>query len=232
MRFRNIFFIAILFLCIAAVNSAAQEPSPFFVGEKITYVIKNFGIKAGEATLVFKGPLADKTFLIVFRAESFNFLDEEKIFVNPETFLPVKVQRDLNIFGKKEKITEYYDPQKGVVRVVKVSGGKTTEQVIKKKGDLDNIYSFIYRYRRDGKFRIGDTLTMNLPTKDVEIGMLKKSKLKAAGKKFDAFFMQSNPKKYKVWFDSSDQRIPLRIDGSIGFGNTSMVMLTRYLGED
>ena len=161
---------------------------------------------------------------MLFRsAQGFNFFDEEKIYIDPKTFLPLRVDRDLNIFGKKEKITEFYDARRGEVRIVKKAGKKVTEQVLRKKGFLDNIYCFIYRYRAFGKFQIGDKFIMNLPTTDIFIQLFKKQKVKALGRTLDAFYMQSNPKKYRIWFDSGSGKFPLRIDGAVGFGNTSMI---------
>ena len=46
----------------------------------------------------------------------------------------------------------------------------------------------------------------------------------AAGKEFEAYNMSSISKKYRVWFDSSHKKIPLMIDGAVGFGHTTMIM--------
>ncbi len=214
------------FMVVCSVAMAGNDLNDF-IGEKITYSIKQMGIKAGEAILSLEGPAVkdDKDYtLIVFKADGLNFLDVEKIYADPETLLPRIVERDLNIFGNKEQITEYYEPQKGKVRVVKTVDGKVTEQIIKKEGSLDNIYCFIYRYRRDGEFKKGDNLAVNLPTMDLQIELENTVKLNAAGKKYDAYFLRSNPSKYKLWFDVSRQKIPLRIDGAVGVGSTTMTM--------
>jgi hypothetical protein len=36
--------------------------------------------------------------------------------------------------------------------------------------------------------------------------------------------MQSQPTRYKIWFDSSERKLPLRITGTIGFINSVMTM--------
>jgi hypothetical protein len=38
-----------------------------------------------------------------------------------------------------------------------------------------------------------------------------------------AFYIASEPKKYRIWFDNSPLKIPLKIDGAIGWGKMSMV---------
>ncbi|MCC6758644.1 MAG: DUF3108 domain-containing protein [Candidatus Omnitrophica bacterium] len=207
--------------------AGAQIDINGFIGEKITYSIKQMGVKAGEAVLSYEGPASkdDKEYvLIVFKADGMNFLDFEKIYADPVTLLPKIVERDVNIFGSKEQITEYYETETGRVRIVKTVKGKTTEQVITKKGGLDNIYCFIYRYRRDADPKPGESLAVNLPTVDLKLKLKEKMKLSAAGKKYDAVFIQSDPAKYKLWFDTGKQKIPLRIDGAVGVGSTTMTM--------
>jgi len=206
---------------------------PFKRGEVITYVIKNLGIKSGEATLTFQGltQLNNRdVYLIIFRADGLNFYDEEKIYTDPKTFFPILIKRDLNIFGKKEKIEEHYETQKGIVRIVKTRGERTTEQIIEKEGNIDNIYCFIYRVRRDGQFTIGDEFFVRLPTKDINMKIIKQMPLKAAGQKYDSFYFKSNPKQYQVWFDTGSQKIPLRISGSMGIKATTMTMV-KYQGS-
>jgi len=56
-------------------------------------------------------------------------------------------------------------------------------------------------------------------------GVIKKVKpIKGGGKKYNAYFLESDSKKYRMWFDFSSAKIPLRIDGAVGFGNTKMIM--------
>ena len=145
------FFLSVgLFLSLSSVRSfsSTEKKNPFANGEKIIYSIKKMGVKAGEASLVFHGSTRVKNkevYLIQFTASALNFFDQEKIYVDPKTFYPVMVKRDLNIWGKKERITEEYLTDKGQVKITKNAGGKTTVQTIEKKGAVDNIYCFIYR---------------------------------------------------------------------------------------
>lgn len=220
--------ILLAFLLVFPVSMAsAEEPVKDFSGEKITFAIKQIGIKAGEAVLSYEGPVKKEGkdyLLIVFRADGMNFFDEEKMYADPRTLFPQMVERNLNIFGNKEKITEYYETDQGKVRIVKTVDGKTTEQIIKKEGTLDNIYCFIYRYRRDGQFDKSKVFAANLPTMDLKIKLERETHLSAGGKKYKAYYLQSDPPKYKLWFAAEDGNIPLRIDGAVGVGSTSMIM--------
>ncbi|MFA5259755.1 MAG: DUF3108 domain-containing protein [Candidatus Omnitrophota bacterium] len=202
-------------------------PLPFASGEEIQYDIQKFGLKAGKAILRFEGMTqleGEDVYLIVFIAQAVNFYDEERIYVDPSTFLPRQVERNLNIFGKKERIEEVYDHQSGHIILTKRVGDKETQKTLEKEGKIENIYGFIYRYRRDGEFNTGDIVEIVLPTKDMSFQLEGKQKISVGKKVYDAYIMESDPKQYRVWFDKSPQKIPLRIDGAVGFGNTSMVL--------
>lgn len=221
-----------LFFTIVGPSGLAQgvvmaEKFPFIAGEKITYAIRKFGVKVGEATLSFDGQarLQDRDlFRITFIAKAVNFYDEERIYIDPVTFHPLRVERDLNIFGKKEKISEEYDLAKRQIKVRKLVDGKISEQVLNKAGIVDNLYGFIYRYRRDGTFVLGDVLKMSLPTKELAFKLTAQQRIKAGGKFFESYRMDSDPQNYQVWFDQGENRIPLRIDGAVGLASTSMVL--------
>ncbi len=208
-----------------ALPSFGQEAAlPFKKGETIKYAVKKGPLKAGDATLTYHGQQnvdGREVCLIVFKADGFNFYDMEKIYMDAKTYAPIVVERDLNIFGKKEKITEEY--QEGQIKITKTVKGKTTTETINKKGQIDNIYGAIYRYRATGSFKIGDQMALRLPTQDVTLKLVKTEKIDDR----DAYYMESVPAKYKVWFDTSAPKTPLRITGAAGFGKTTMFM-TEY----
>jgi hypothetical protein len=220
----------VMFMGLMVFPASLQS---FEKGEKTIFAIKKLGMKAGEASLTFQGGQkfnGRDAVLIVFRAQALNFFDEEKIYVDHQTLYPLRVERDLNIWGNKEKIVEDYS-QPGLVRIMKKAGDKIENQIIEKKGPIDNIYSFIYRFRQDKSIKEGDTFKMILPTKDVEIKFVKTVKIKAGGQIHEAYYLQSDPRQYQVWFDTSSKRTPLRIDGSVGIMSTSMVMDEYQDGE-
>ena len=196
-------------------------------GETVTYDIRKLGISVGEASLVYNGMVetnAQETLSITVTAHGFKFFDEEQIYLDPKTFYPVMIKRDLDIFGKKEKIVEHYDSKAGRVRIVKTAGGKTDQEVIEGGGRFDNIYGFIYRQRLTGRFTKGEAYDLHLPTSDVQLQFVEKKKVKLDKRVYEAYYIASVPKKYRVWFEDSPRRVPVKIDGAIGWGNMSMVI--------
>jgi hypothetical protein len=202
--------------------------APFKKGEVIRYSVKQAGIKAGEATLEFKGDTyrdGKKYALIVFSSKGFNFRDEENIFLDPETWLPLLVVRDLNIFGSVETIMEEYDQKTGMIKVTKTAKDGTTVRMLDKPGPIDNIYAFIYRYRMNGTFARDEKIDLKLPTLDISMLQVKDVEFNAAGKMYKAALMRSVPSKYSIWMDKGDKRFLLRISGSVGITNTVMTMI-------
>ena len=207
-----------LFCCILPVQLRAVTSH---------YSIRQLGYD-GEATLSLVGPKdykEHKTLLIVFKANGVNFSDEEDIYVDPETYKPLFVERSfsLAIFGHGKTLEEYI-PSKGEIRITKTDGNRVTHQVIKKVGPVDNIYGFIFRYRKEGSFKTGDVLNMTLPTRDFKIQLLGRGEIKIGRKSYDSYYMKSQPTRFKIWFDTSQHKWPLRITGTIGFLNSVMTM--------
>ncbi len=200
-----------------------------FFNESFQFNIRSLGVRAGGATLTFEG-LTDlngqQVYLLTFEATAMNFLDKERIYVDTQHFYPIRVTRDLNIWGSQEQIVEDYDQQDFSVRIVKRVKGQDDpeETVIQKDGKIDNIYCFIYRFRVQEDVQIGQSLQMNLPTKDVMMNLVRQTRIKALGQTLDAYYLDTVPSEYSVWLDMSADRLPLRIDRGGFIGGTSMVL--------
>ena len=223
-KLSSVFLRTTVLLCVLSSNSFAAVP-PFKPGETIRYSIHKLLLQ-GEATLVYKGPCVfknKKALLIVFTSKAFNFYDQEKIYLGVEDFRPIHVDRNINIFGRKERIFEgYFD---GRIEVTKIdAGGRKSKQTIENKNKVDNIYGFIYRYRAQGSFKEGDDLNIHLPTKDLTIKLLRQEKVDAAKQVFDSYYMESTASGYKIWFDAGSHKLPLRISDATGPGDTVMTM--------
>ena len=226
-KHKNI-FLFVIGMCLIFYPGKLQAQNKDFFGEVITYRLRQLGL-SGTATLTINGLTkieGQEALLITFVAKGFTFFDEEKIYLDPTTYYPIIVKRDLDIFGNKEKIVEYYDAQKGSVRIVN-SKDPGKERVIEKGRPIENIYGFIYRQRREGKFNIGDEFVVQLPTQEVIIKAVEKRKMNVAKKDYEVVFMQGKPRHLKIYFDTSENKLPVRLEGAFGFGGAAMIM-TEY----
>ena len=212
-----------LFFALSPMPSSAAEIKP---GEKIVYDIKKM-FKVGQAVLEYKGPVTIENqqlihILVTMRAP--NFYDQEDIFVEPINFYPVLVKRNLNIFGKKEKIIERYDQIKGTVEIIKNVRGKDVKQTIERKTPIENLYGFIYQFRLKGDLQNTSSVTMHLPTKDVIMKNLGAVDIAAGGKTYKTVLLESDPKQYSLWFDTQGNSLPVKIDGGLGAIKAVMVL--------
>ncbi len=226
----RVLLLSFLFASIGAQPTGAADTPvalPFSVGETIQYDIKRFNLKWGETTITFHGLVAlegQAVFLMTVASKGLKFFDEEQIYFDPETFFPIRVERDLNIFGKKEKITEYYDAEQKTLKIIKMAKGQTIEQAIARPHALDNLYCFIFRYRRTGKFEAGERIMIHLPTRDVQLELGDVQILRLGGRKIPTYFMRSDPPQYRVWFAADNRRMPVRIDGAVGVTKAAMII--------
>lgn len=217
-----------------AVASDAQEITkpvvrkfPFKIGEKLYYGIYSTGFKIGNATITYLGEKEINGKLVSYitlEARAPGFYDFEKIYGNIEDSTPVRIEREIRLFGKDIKIIEEYNQKKKEVRITRIAK-KTEIKIIKSNEKINNIILLLYQFRYKKDYRIGDKLQFNLPTKELVILIDRETKIKVPEGRYLSIFVQSIPKRFKVWFRKNGDRIPLRIQGAIGFGNTYLALL-------
>jgi len=218
-----------VFLFAKPLAFGEQASYEQFFGEVIGYDVRSLAMKMADARIELKGLVkidGREAYLITFEAKGSNFFDNERIYADTRSLYPIRVERDVTYMGSVEKIIEIYDQQRFSVAITKTTKARPQPEnfVIQKKGKIDNIYCFIYRYRLTGDFKIGSSLQLSLPTKDVLVKIAKTMTLDAAGKTFDTFYLETVPTQYRLWFDISKHKIPLRIDKPAMVGGTSMIM--------
>lgn len=194
--------------------------------ESIIYEIKKLGMTVGQAVITYHGSVnyqGKSAFFIEVTAEGFKFYDKESIYLDPVTFYPIAVDRIIDVLGKKEKISEVYHHQEGYIEIKKKSKNGNETVRIDKQGPIENIYGFIYRLRKIGRFDQGEKFKINLPTKEVLLSVKGDEMLKINKKEVNTYFLSSDPKEFGVWFGKNSPFVPLRIDGAVGFGNTAMI---------
>jgi hypothetical protein len=231
-RFRSFLIAGAFWVFVWTLPCVAAE-APYKPGEVIRYNIKQGPIKMGEASLTFVGEKdmdGRKAVLILFSSKGTAFFDNEEIYVDPLTLRPLKVLRDPKIFGGHERITETYSPD-GKIVISKDADGKKTETVLTRNGPIDNIYGFIYRYRSEGDFSPKQMFKVGLPTVDLTMTVVDDGNFNAAGKTYRSAIIRSVPSKYTIWMDKGEKRLPLRIAGAVGIGNTVMTMVSVEQGK-
>jgi hypothetical protein len=215
-------------LRVPAAAAAVEEAVPFADGEKITYSVKMGPVRMGGSTLSFEGKTVingKEAFKIIFVTTGLNFLDKETIYADTKTFYPVRVERKLNLWGKKMDIVEDYDAKDNSWRLTKRQGRKITQEVFKSGSRVQNIISLVYFYRQMKDLSVDRPLEFNLSNAQVTMKIKGMEDMTIGNKRYKAYLIESVPPKYRVWLAAGKQRLPLRIEGSLlSFGHMAMIM--------
>lgn len=188
-----------------------------YVGEKIVYDVKMGMLCLGRAeSRNLPAEKLDGRFLNVMTMDTklTNFKDNEKIYSNPETMLPVRVERDILNFISRERITEDYDQEKFTVTIIKYKGAKEQKFIIRKDAPVHNAVLLPFYVRRIPKLEVGRVIVANLPTRRLEIRLDSIEDIKVPAGKFKAYHFTSSPRQTEIWISADERRIPLKIQGS------------------
>ncbi|MDD5432861.1 MAG: DUF3108 domain-containing protein [Candidatus Omnitrophica bacterium] len=204
-----------------------------YVKEKIVYNVQMGFITLGSSIFKFEGssPLnGEEMLLMTFETRLARFFDLEKIYCNPVSFLPVKIERKISHWPLDEKITEEYDQKNFIVKINKVAGDKKEERVIKKDNVINNAILLPYFVRSLGEVKPDFNLVARFPLQDFVITLDGKEEVSVPAGKFMAYHFVSKPKRFEIWLSADKDRIPLKIKGANGLGYT-LAMKERVLGE-
>ncbi|MCF7916847.1 MAG: hypothetical protein K9L61_03630 [Candidatus Omnitrophica bacterium] len=217
-------FIFVSFLSLS-FNLYAEDNNqqPIIDLEKIEYNVSFNGIPSGYIIWKYLGQKTiDGRQVDVLLVESdtniLKFLDlvsSEKIYLDSKTHLPVKVKRNVELFGDKEIIEENYNQQQGQVVIVRKKGENVVEEeVYKQDKPIHNILDLLYFFPKgiDLTAKKGKWMTFNLPNQKVQIKFYGKRKVKVAGAMREAYFLVGKgAKRFNLWL-SLERKIPLRLD--------------------
>lgn len=208
----------------SASNNSVKQPN--YRGEKIIYDVMLGNLRLGRmrfsniGNTLLNGRILN---LMVTETKLTRFSDTERIYSDPKTLLPVKVERDiLNIFTR-EKITEYYDQDNFTVTILKKKGAKQEHLTIKKDDFIHNAALLPYYVRHTPNLAVGRIIIANLPTRRLEIELVSEEEITVPAGTFKAYHFTSTPRQIDIWISADKRRIPLKIQSSGALGY-SMVM--------
>jgi len=215
-------FLAVLSPAPATTSKPKALPAPQRAGEEITYDVKMGNIYLGRAKFKYPGRVKlgnQELNLLVFETKVANFWDIENIYSDPQTYLPVKIERNISGFLKKERITEEYDQKNYRVTITKNNGRKEPEELLIKKDEpIHNAILFPYSVRDIPGLSVGMVFSVNLPIRKLKVKLVSIDNLKLPSGIYQAFHFESTPKQIAVWISTDERRIPLKIEGVGVFG--------------
>jgi len=206
-----------------------QEKSPFKLGEKFLYKVNFNGIYVGRIEWEYLGSLRmDNKLVNVLRLSSnvkilklFSIQTIEKLYIDFDTHLPLKVERQVKLLGKQEEILEEYNQKENYVKITKVAASGTEEKIIKLKAPIHNMITLLYFFPRDIKLRLRESLSFNLPTQKIRIKVTALKMVDTARGSYEVYVLEGRPRKFKVWLER-EKRIPLRIEFPVMLGRITI----------
>jgi len=151
-----------------------------------------------------------------------NLESKEKVFIDSATYLPLKVERDVVFFGKKELIKEVYNQETGEIAITKSNSAKQ-EAFLHQKKPIHNILSLLYFFPKDIDLVKGKILYFNLPTQRITIQMLYEKDIAFGKGKKDIYFLSGKgDKRFNLWLDKKD-RIPVKMEFIVPLGKITIL---------
>jgi len=196
---------------------------PDRVGEKIIYDVMLGNLKLGRAVFHYQSKSQLNRIpvnFITFETKLPRFKDNEKIYCDPETFLPLRVEREISSWPKYEKITEVYDQEKFSLHIVKTENGRDQKTDFQKDSVIHNAILLPYSVRQVADPTVGWNFQANLPTQRFLIQLAGIEKLKIVAGTFQAYRFKSTPERFEIWISADEKKIPLKIKGMAGIGYT------------
>jgi len=198
----------------------------YSTGEKIVYDIKYGDFHIGKSEFNSNGryELNGKGLnLLTFETKLVNFWDKEKVYCNPETMLPVKVERDIiNLFAR-ERIVEEYDQANFIVQITKQKGKRQEKISIKNTAPINNPILLPHSIRNLVNFSVGEVFNVNLPNRFFKMHILDVEDISVPAGTFKAYHLESEPKQIQIWISADELRIPIKIEGTGIFGYTLLM---------
>jgi hypothetical protein len=206
---------------------AAGFALPAFAGERILYRINPFG----KSEFVDEGIVsANGRELRVsrFRTRIIGFDDNEKIYSDPVTGLPVRVERNIRWPFSSEYIVEEYDQVNFTMVMRKYKGTKMVEEhTIRQDGPIYSAVLFPFSLRNVPDPQVGMKVKTAFPN-EYEITLVGVDHVKVNAGQFDAYHFTSHPHTFDIWISKDQYRIPVRIQGRGTFGGYTMKLHAYY----
>jgi len=237
----RILFLSTLFIVtvtiLVLINLKKDKPSSYYpksksarseeiilpqrVGEKIVYDVILGKMRLGQA--YFNNlPSAEiegrSLSLITFETRLAKFTDREEIYSDPQTFLPVKVKRNIKKWFSIERINEEYNQSRYYLKIAKNKGDNQQEIIIQKDSQIHNAVLLPYHVRRIPNLKIGWVLEANFPLRNFLIKLVSIDSVVVPAGTFQAYHFISEPKQFQIWISVDERRIPLKIIGTGLFG--------------
>ena len=203
---------------------------PASAGEKILYRINPFG-KSEFMDEGVKSVEGKQLRVSRFRTRVISFDDNELIYSDPATGLPVRVERNIHWLFNHERIVEDYDQAHFTMVMRKYKGAKITEEhTVTQDGPIYSAILFPFALRNIADPQIGWKVKTAFPN-EFTITLVSIDDVKVPAGRYKAYHFVSEPKFFELWISQDQYRIPVKIQGHGDYCGYTM-KLHDYLPRD
>ncbi len=208
----------IALIILAGYNfSHGQAETYNYAGERALYSIKPTG-QAEYHDLGIVDLNGAKVDLITFKTKALFFEDTEKIYSDPVSSLPIRVERNISTPLGKEYIIEEYDQKNFTIIFKKFKKNKLiSEWTVKADGPVYNAITLPFFISRTQGFKPGWHFTARVPG-EFKLKLVSTDKIIVPAGKFQVYHFKSTPDKFEIWINKDNPQIPLKIQGKGVFG--------------
>jgi hypothetical protein len=163
-----------------------------------------------------------KANLVIFKTKVVGFKDTETIYSDPETGLPLRVERDVSFLFNREFLTEEYikDENRLVITKFKYGGKeKVKEYRFKADGPIHCAVLLPFSLRKVPNLKTGWSSTIRLPDQ-FEVRLVGIEEVVVPAGAFRAYHFTSAPHKFEIWITADERRLPVKIEGAGGYPYT------------
>jgi hypothetical protein len=187
--------------------------------DKIAYDVFYNGIPAGKIIWKYLGKekVNGKETEVIFLDSNtkilnlLNLASKEKVFLDMNTHLPVKAERDVIFFGKQENIEEIYNQEAGSVRIIN-SKHKDKAVILHQTKPIHNILALLYFFPQDIALIKDKKLYFNLPTQKVTVKLVSEGVMQFGKEKKEIYLLSGRGgQRFNLWLDKKD-RSPIKME--------------------
>lgn len=228
---RTALFLAVFAVFLINFSFSEDNIKSRFAGQgRLTYDVLFNGIPVGTIEWQYLGQevIEGRSAEVVLLDSNTNILQllniesKEKVFLDSLTHLPIRAERDVVFFGRKETIEEVYNQEDGSIKITR-RNSTTKEEFLHQDKPIHNILSLLYFFPKSLKLEKGKEFSFNLPTQKVKIKVLteKTLSLNKSKKRRVYYITGSGAKRFNLWLDKRD-RVPLRLEFLTAVGKITL----------
>jgi len=205
----------------ALPEAITEEPEEkFAVGEEIIYDVKLGKLHLGTSKFIRienSNQQEKNLYVMLFETKLATFFDREKIFTDPQTFLPIIIEREIKNLFLKERILETYDQKNFTLNIIKNESSKNII-TINSTEPIQNAILLPQQVRRLPDLKPGLIFNVNLPNRRYEITLTSVEDVDTPAGTFNAYHFVSKPKQIEIWISTDERRIPVKVQSTATFG--------------